>query len=129
MRKIWTKNECLEISKLYKGRKELKDNNRSVYRISLKNSWLDEFYGKNNNKPQGYWLIKENCYNASKNVLNKSEYSKKYNNAYRISLKNSWLDEFFIKKIKLTKVRKKSKNGYWNNFELCKKHHWNLILV
>jgi hypothetical protein len=43
----WNYENCKELSKKYKGRSDLSINKSHVYRICLKNKWLDDFYPKN----------------------------------------------------------------------------------
>lgn len=42
--------------------------------------------------PNNYWN-KERCYDAAKTCNSRSEFCKRYNTAYLLSLKNGWLDE------------------------------------
>lgn len=40
--KYWTKEKCTEEALKYKHRGEFQKNNKSAYKISLYNGWLDE---------------------------------------------------------------------------------------
>ena len=45
-------------------------------------------------KPIGYWKIRINNENAAKQCRNRSEFSKKFESAYKIAIKNGWIDEY-----------------------------------
>lgn len=51
---------------------------------------------KSKRKSPNYWT-KEKCKEIALTCSSKREFSKKYPGAYKVSLKNDWLDEFFPK--------------------------------
>jgi len=91
--------------------------------ILLEEAILNEY--KNNN-----WIIlnqiktggiggsdikwnKETCEKESKKYDKISDFMRKSKGAYSTTMKYGWIDEFFP-------IRRKSKDGYWNNKELCR---------
>ena len=48
---------------------------------------------KTNNKPFGYWNIKEHCIEEAKKYRNKFELQRKCDGCYCASVRNGWLDE------------------------------------
>jgi predicted GIY-YIG superfamily endonuclease len=46
-----------------------------------------------NNKPYGYWNIKENCFEEAKKYKNKFELDRKSSGCYQGAVRNGWLDE------------------------------------
>ena len=47
-------------------------------------------------KPNGFWNVKTNCYTAALECTTRSEFAKKYSQAYSNTLKNNWQYEFFV---------------------------------
>lgn len=47
------------------------------------------------NKPSGYWQLKDNCRSAARKCKSRSDMQKRFSAAYNSSSKNGWLDEFF----------------------------------
>lgn len=45
------------------------------------------------NKPKGYWTC-ERCYEAAKECTSRSEFNKKYGQAYQVSRVNGWLKDY-----------------------------------
>ena len=62
-------------------------------------------------KPKGYWNYKR-CYEEAKKYSLKSEFYRGSGTAYKIALKNGWLDDYSW----LLEIQKPS--GYWN-YENC----------
>lgn len=59
---------------------------------------------------------KNACINEAKKYTKISDYQKKSKSSYNTALKNGWIDEV------CSHMRRcKSKNGYWNDKEICKK--------
>lgn len=58
---------------------------------------------------------KDKCIIESKKFNRISEYQKNSKSSYNAALKNGWIDE-----VCSHMMRRKSKNKYWNNKELCK---------
>lgn len=95
----WTKERCAEVAKSVSTVKELSQNNRTVYNAILNNGWKDELMGHLNimNK-HGRWRDKEECRTAAMTTSCRSDFDDKFPQAYMMSRKNKWLDEFFPKK-------------------------------
>ena len=74
---------------------EYKDNFPNAYNISLENGELYQFYSKKGNKRKdGFWSKYENRLAAAKLCQYRSEYSKRFGQAYEISSNNDELDKF-----------------------------------
>ena len=59
-------------------------------------------------KPDGYWNIYDNCYEAAKQCKSRKEFQKKSDSAYNSALKHKWLDDY-------TWFESKHKpKGYWD---------------
>jgi len=103
---VWTKERCLEIAKKYNTRNEFSKNDGSAYGSAVRNKWLNDIciHMKEINKPDGYWKIKENCKEESSKYSNRIDFRKKSRTAYKYSLKYNWVDEFFPKTEKYTKM-------------------------
>lgn len=92
------KRLCEEESKKYKNVSKFKQNKYSAYKYSKVNGWLDEFFPNRTIKtPNVYWNDKEKCREESKKYKNNFEFSQNSSTAYKYSLKNAWLDEFYPK--------------------------------
>lgn len=82
---------CEKEASKYKNRKEFQKNNRKMYLISLKNEWLDIFYGKREILPKGYWT-KERCQEEANKYKNRRDF-RLNSKAYSPSVENEWLHE------------------------------------
>ena len=47
-------------------------------------------------RKRNYWNY-ETCKDAAKECKTRTEFAKKYDTAYRLSLKNKWIEEFYGK--------------------------------
>ncbi len=97
----WTKEKCHEEALKYDTRSVFKTESTSAYSISCNNKWLDEICSHmiEIKKPNGYWNNKQKCKEESLKYKTKTEFQKKSKSAYKYSVKNKWLNEFFPKKI------------------------------
>jgi hypothetical protein len=97
---IWTKENCNNVAKLFKNRKEFKNKYPSAYSSARKNNWLDEIcnHMKYITHPRNFWT-KENCINTIKECSSKKEFKKKYRGAYDSANDHGWLDEICEKYI------------------------------
>jgi len=92
-----------------------------AYTKAKKKGWLEDYVwlGKKSRKkttPQSvlFWT-KERCYEEAKKYKTRTEfeYAKGANSAYRIDVKNGWIEEYEW-------MTPKSKpHGYWNDYERC----------
>lgn len=73
-------------------------------------------------KPKGYWFVKDNVINESKQFKSRTEFKKKSQAAYNLALKNKWINEMPWLDVKNNKLPK----GYWkikdNMMEEAKKY-------
>ena len=90
----WTKERCNEISLKYNTRTEFQNKDSGIYKISLKNKWLNDICSHmiEINKPSGYWT-KEKCAELALKYNTRWDFGKNNGSAYVISRKNRWLDE------------------------------------
>jgi predicted GIY-YIG superfamily endonuclease len=96
---IWTDTKIAECASLCKTPGEFKLKFPSAYRrvIMQKKELIPRIYRhmSQGKKPNGYWLIKENCRNAAAKFKKRSHFKEKYARAYHVSRENGWLKEFF----------------------------------
>jgi len=95
-----TKEMCIEDAKKYKTRSEWSKYSDSIYTAAHRKNWFDECvkHMENltptpNNKPKGYWNIKENCIDSTKKYNKIGQWLKFNQQAYRSSKNNGWLEE------------------------------------
>lgn len=93
-----TYEECYNYAIQFPSREKYKTH--FSFKYAKKNGWLDDWTWLAVVKtPNGFWDIYENCKEEAKKYKNRTEFSKKKQNAYQSSLKNKWIDDFFpIKK-------------------------------
>lgn len=98
--KYWNYNRCKEIAQTCEDAKAFKEKvSNWAYFVADHKGWLDEWFVRNNPyKPRNYWNNKERCQEVALLCKNKSEFQRKYHAAYKNSIKNHWLGEFFPKR-------------------------------
>ena len=91
----WTKEICGKEAIKYKYRKEFQKKSYNAYQAARYNGWLNEIckHMEFKKKPNKYWHDKENCKNEALKYRTKTDFIKKSQHVYNISLKNGWLDE------------------------------------
>ena len=90
----WNKKTCMEESKKFKSRSEFQKGSKGAYLAARRNGWLDEYtWFKRLVKPNGYWDY-ERCMEESKKYMSRGEFQKGNRSAYKVALKNGWLDDF-----------------------------------
>lgn len=120
----WTKEAVFEESRKYSIVTEFMNNAVTAYTIAKNNNWLTEmdWLAPSKRKPSGYWKIKENVINESKNYKSVTEFQRKNSRAFDSAKLNGWLDEMDW----LAKTNRKPV-GYWkeknNVFEESKKYN------
>jgi hypothetical protein len=89
------KNNCHEVTLKYNTKKELKENNITVYFKLLEKKWIEELCSHmiELQKPTGYWNDKNLCHKESLKYNTKSDFQKGSRSAYKASLRNDWIDE------------------------------------
>lgn len=104
-----TRDYCYNIAKKYNTITLLKKENYTVWFKSKKENWLNDYtWLQQKNK-----LTYEYCYEIAKQCKNRMEFKK--TNAYHISLKKGWIDDWeWLKKTK-------TPNNFWENYDNCKK--------
>lgn len=74
-------------------------------------------------KPNGYWNY-DTCYNAAKECSYRAELKYKYPQAYRISLKQGWINDYtWFKDGKIVGADKRRKYDYQTCYEEAKKYN------
>ena len=120
----WTKEAVFEESRKYFIVTEFMNNAVTAYTIAKNNNWLTEmdWLAPSKRKPSGYWKIKENVINESKNYKSVTEFQRKNSRAFDSAKLNGWLDEMDW----LAKTNRKPV-GYWkeknNVFEESQKYN------
>lgn len=90
----WTFERCKTEALKYSSRNEFYKKSGGAYGASLRNKWLDKICSHMNYRekvPNGYWT-KEKCKEESLRYTNKTEFNIN-SGAYRVALKNKWLNE------------------------------------
>ena len=64
-------------------------------------------------KPRGFWT-KENCLKVAKLCNTRSDFQKKYPQAWKKCKENGWLEEAYSHMVVNTVIR-----GYWQNYDNC----------
>lgn len=66
----------------------------------------------NERKPRGYWTY-DKCKELASTCKSRLEMKNKSRQAYDVSRKNKWLEDFFGDKTR-------NSRGYWNDYEICR---------
>lgn len=85
----WTYEACLEESKKYGSKYEMKVKNQSAYNASLKNGWIDEFFA-NRKRDDNYWDDFEHVMEAARKSKNCKDMVEKFGGAYNSARKHKW---------------------------------------
>ena len=107
----WNKQTCYQEAKKYNSRSEFFKGCCSAYMRARKEGWLDNYtWFEEKKQPNGYWS-KKTCYQEAKKYNSRTEFSKGCKGAYKVALKNGWLDNYtwFEEKKKI--------NRYWYNYK------------
>jgi len=112
----WTKEKCKEEALKYNNRTDFQKLSIGAYSRAQKNNWLNDIcsHMKSIKKPNNFFDKYENCLNEVVKVGDKTKFQK--SRAYRMSLKNEWLNEIYIE---LNWKECQKPLGYWNNYENC----------
>lgn len=93
----WTYERCFEEAKKYKNRTEFMKRVPRAYVIAKSNGWIEKYtWFEVYSKPAGYWNY-ENCKTEAAKYKKRSHFKIGCSRAYKISIENGWLDEFFPK--------------------------------
>ena len=84
-----TKQMCLEEALKYNNYSDFRNKSNSIYRICLKNNWIDEITHLKRKIP----YTKEMCLEEALKYNNYSDFRKKSDIIYRKCLKNGWINE------------------------------------
>ena len=95
MRYWQLKDNCRSTARKCKSRSEMQRRFAPAYMNSSKHGWLDEFFPNTSTKRGKTFWTKETCQEEAKKYKNAGLFSKGSSRAYRVSLDNGWLDEFF----------------------------------
>jgi len=97
-----TKENCEKLAKLYNTKWGFCQKHYTYYQIAKEKNWLkDMCKHMKNKKEKDYWTY-NNCKEKAKECVGRKDFSKKFSYAYKVSLKNKWLDDFFTKRKKRT---------------------------
>lgn len=75
---------------------EFKHKYRQAWDMCRKNNWEEEFYAHMEQKQvkRGYWQSEEKCLEVAMLCSTKTEFQKKYPQAYRVANKNGWYKSY-----------------------------------
>lgn len=91
----YTYEKCYEIAKECCTIKDYLKKCSRAYQVSLKNGWISDYtWFERVAKPNGYWKNYENCFNAAKQCITRSELLDKYYQAYYWANKNGWISDY-----------------------------------
>jgi len=85
----WTYEKCLEESKKYSHKSEMKEKNQSAYNVSVRYGWINEFY-IDRKKDDRYWGLLENVLNAAKECTGARDMVRRFGGAYNSAVKHGW---------------------------------------
>lgn len=96
----WNYNTCYNEALKYKNKKEFGKKSETAFKVASKNKWLCDYtWFINKKKSRNYWCY-ETCKNEYVKYKNRREFCLKAYSAYKLSVQNGWIDEFFPKKDK-----------------------------
>jgi len=115
---LYTKEMCKTIFENCVSTSDAIFKNKIAYVKAQSKGWLKEIaqHIKTREYPSGYFTKKENCLKFSNLCETIKEFRKLYPRAYKVSLENNWISEFFKNKDEETKKRPK----YWFDKNKCK---------
>lgn len=90
---LQNKEQILEESKKYKTRTEFMKANKSMYDAAQRYGYLKEMVWLPEQKPNGFWNIKENVIKESKKYSSRSQFKKGSYGAYRAAHKYGYINE------------------------------------
>lgn len=96
----WTYEKCYEEAKKYNTRSEFEKGNGSVYSLSLKNGWINDYiWMPKHKKVESKWS-KDICFEIGRKYKTKSEFEKSEKGCYLAAMRAGWLQEmnWFIPK-------------------------------
>lgn len=142
-RGYWSKKRCLESARKHNSRREWYNTDSSAVSAARKNGWFDEcvehMSKPKQEKPSGYWYIKENCLVEARKYKTKTEWLKNSSSSYNAAKINGWYDECCAHMIKkevneidfLTRISKnyKSRKDWYNNDPKNYKKAFNLGII
>ncbi len=117
----WTQIRCYEEARKYLFREDFRKSSAVAYNKSVKRGWINDYTWLTKRpkkirptQSELYWT-KERCYEEAKKYKSRTEfqYAKGANSAYKISVKNGWIDDYDWMKLK------DKPDGYWNDYENC----------
>lgn len=107
MKKKYTFESCKDLASNCKSRKEFRDKYNSAYVISSANGWIckyaEIFHWPG---PRESKYTHEVCKELSTHFSTRSAFRDGANRAYKIALKNGWLDEFYPPSLKYPPLTK-----------------------
>ena len=116
MKGKWTYETCLEEAKKYDKKTDFQTKSGGAYDAARKNGWLLDYdwfinAGASISASRTKWTY-ETCFEEAKKYKTRGEFQKGSRGAYRLALKNGWLDVY-------TWFEETHKpNGYWT-YERC----------
>ncbi len=109
----WNKEMCAEEALKYNTKTEFNINACGAYHYAYRRGWIKDICGHMKRPKQKSIWTKEKINEISKLCNSKSEFKKKYARAYRLAIKNWWVEE-----MTLHMVESRKRNKYWTK-EKC----------
>lgn len=132
----WTKEKCKKEAMKYNYVGELEKQNQWVYRICLKNNWLDEFGLKRSECCKKKWTY-ETLKTEVLKYSSRKQFARSNVHAYSVCKKNGWLDELIplqncikwtydVCKLEAAKYSKRGdfRKKSYKCYDACLRHGW-----
>ncbi|MBQ9671558.1 MAG: hypothetical protein IJV34_01735 [Prevotella sp.] len=93
IKKKWTEEACFNEAQKYTSKSAFKSGNESAYSAALKSGWLKDYTWFTGLRiPESYWTY-ERCCEEARECKTKKEFYQEHDRAYRIALRNRWMDK------------------------------------
>ena len=93
----WNKENTIRESKKYEYLKDFIKYSSGAAASAKRNGWLNELYWlkRKHEKSKGYYNDYNLCKDLASKCIGRKNFERTYSSAYKYSVKNGWLDEFF----------------------------------
>lgn len=90
----WTYEKCYDEAKKYSSASEFSKKDSAAANAAYKNGWMKDYtWFKRPEAHNKKWTY-EKCYNEAKKYSSRGELNKYARGAYKVALKNGWLDDY-----------------------------------
>lgn len=90
----WNYDRCYEVALKCKNQSEMRATEGGAECAAARKGWIKDYYWfEHKQKPKNYWNY-DTCFEVALKCKSRSEMGYKYPQAYNISRKNNWLDDY-----------------------------------